>query len=97
MKTALTVIYVDTEVRHVQEIEPDEPVKLELHGGGGTEFYPGFDYITEQGLEPKAIIYFTDGECDSYPEQEPDAPTLWIIFDNKHFNPPFGEVLHINS
>lgn len=96
MKATLTVIYVDTEVNGVQEIEPDEKVKLIAMGGGGTRFSPGFDYIDEQGLSPKAIVYMTDGYCSEYPETTPDTPTLWAVYNNKHFRPPFGEVISID-
>lgn len=96
MKAALTVIYVDTEVNEVQEIEPDEDVKLKVTGGGGTKFSPGFDYIDKQGLTPKAIVYMTDGECSEYPETTPDTPVLWAVYNNKRFAPKFGEVIPID-
>jgi predicted metal-dependent peptidase len=97
IKTTVTVLYVDTKVQGVQEIEPDEQITFNAKGRGGTDFAPGFEYLYEQGIDPRAIIYLTDGECDDYPETEPDAPVLWITYNNKHFNPPFGEVLHVNS
>lgn len=96
VKTSITVIYVDTKVQgEPQEMEPDEQVQLKPKGRGGTSFAPGFDYIREHDLEHTAIIYLTDGECDEYPEEEPDSPTLWIVYNNKHFEPPFGEVLEV--
>jgi len=95
MRNSIKVIYVDTQVQGVQEIEPDEKIKLEIQGGGGTDFAPGFDYIEETGIEAKAIVYLTDGQCSSYPKQYPDTPTLWAVYNNKHFLPPFGETIEI--
>jgi len=91
----LTVIYVDTKVQGVEEIEPDDNVKLNPIGGGGTDFKPGFNYIDENRIDLKAVVYFTDGMCNSYPET-PDFPVLWAQYGEYDFNPPFGEVIYFN-
>jgi predicted metal-dependent peptidase len=96
MKNPLTVIYIDTEVQDVQEIEPDETIKPP-QAGGGTDFAPGFEHIEQNDLCPKAAIYLTDGHCGSYPEQTPDYPVLWVVYNNKNFNPKFGEVIEVNQ
>lgn len=90
----LQVLYVDAELAGLQEIEPDEPLVLDPKGGGGTDFRPGFEYLDKQGITPAAVVYLTDGECSSFPPA-PDFPVLWAILDNSHFEPPFGEVVHI--
>jgi len=92
--TSLLVIYVDTEVREVQNVECDEPVQLKPQGGGGTDFQPGFFYIEENDLEPKAVVYLTDGECDLFPAP-PEYPVLWAQFGTADFQPPFGEVVQV--
>lgn len=95
----LTVIYCDTEVDadRVQTFEADETCDLKPDGGGGTDFKPGFEYIDEQGIEAKAVVYFTDGYCNSFPERV-EVPTIWAVYgDNKNFAPPFGEVIHIED
>ncbi len=91
---SLTVMYVDTKVRAVQEIEPDTPIQLKPKGGGGTDFRPGFQYIDQQELHPKVVIYLTDGECKSLPSV-PEYPVLWAQFGDYDFKPPFGEVLQV--
>lgn len=95
MRNSIKVIYVDTQVQGVQEIEPDENIKLEIQGRGGTKFSPGFNYIDDEDLQPKAVVYLTDGDCSEYPKTNPDYPVLWAVYNNKHFKPPFGEVIEI--
>ncbi len=91
---ALYVMYIDAKVTGLQHIEPDEPMKLEPKGGGGTDFRPGFDYIETNDLHPKAVVYLTDGCCSSFPDP-PEFPVLWTLFEDMKFDPPFGEVLAI--
>jgi len=74
-------------------------LKVEFKGRGGTDFDAGFELIKKDDLQPKFIIYFTDGECHVNPESEPDCPVLWALLKrdySKHFKPPFGEVLFID-
>lgn len=93
-----TVVYVDTEVAGIQIIEADGEVELHPSGGGGTDFRPGFDWIEENDIKPKAVVYFTDGECDLFPEI-PDYPVLWALYGHGHyeFDPPFGEVVNVTE
>ncbi len=90
---SFTVLYIDAAVAGVQEITPDEPLRLEAKGGGGTDYRPGFEWIEMEGREPKAVIYLTDGYCDSFPE-EPGFQVLWVLTGrNEEFSPPFGETV----
>lgn len=95
-KISLTVIYCDDLVRSVQFLEPDESIKLEPHGGGGTDFIPAFTYIEEHELEPCALVYLTDGYCNSFPHA-PDYPVLWGIYSFKDFKPPFGDTIRVEN
>ena len=85
----LDVLWCDTQV-HAQKItDADE---LRPKGGGGTSFAPVFKYVDKHGLDPRAIIYVTDGYCDDFGEQ-PACPTLWVLTQkNREFKPPFGEI-----
>lgn len=94
MQKSLMVIYIDTKVASVQTFEPLDHIVLNPKGGGGTDFRPGFDYLDSNDIEPVCVIYFTDGECNSYPA-EPDYPVLWVVYRNNNFNPPFGETIAI--
>lgn len=94
MSKDLMVMYVDAMVQSVQVFEPEDHIVLKPKGGGGTDFKPGFSYLDNEGLDPICVIYFTDGECNSFPS-EPTYPVLWAIYNNNNFNPPFGETIKI--
>jgi predicted metal-dependent peptidase len=93
-KTELLVVYVDAAVQgHTLFSSEDAEIKLELKGGGGTDFRPGYAFIDEHGHQPTAAVYLTDGYCRAFPN-EPEFPTLWALTQkNSYFEPPFGEVI----
>jgi len=95
----LFVIYCDSAVHgDIQEFSGNDNVELEMRGGGGTDYRPVFKKVDEEGLDPVCLIYFTDGECDSFPRHEPGYPVLWVI-TNKYdidFQPPFGRVVRMH-
>ena len=79
----------------------DLPAEIALKGRGGTDFRPGFAWLAEQGLRPSCCLYFTDMECDSYPEDEPGYPILWCDWGPAagalHNPPHWGEYISIAS
>jgi len=93
-KISLTIIYVDEDVRSIQFLDPEEPLQLLPLGGKGTDFVPGFVYIHENGLEPSAVVYLTDGCCSSFPSP-PDYPVIWAKYGHYRFAPPFGDVIEV--
>jgi predicted metal-dependent peptidase len=85
----LLVLWCDTEVSAQTVQDADE---LRPRGGGGTSFAPVFRYIEKHGLQPKAVIYVTDGWCGDF-GHEPPCPCLWVLTEkNRDFKPPFGEI-----
>ena len=90
------VIYCDAEVTQVDDYEAGDPVRLEVNGGGGTDFRPPFDLLQSEDEVPSCMLYFTDGMCSSFPE-EPVYPTMWVVMQSGYgdFDPPFGEVLYL--
>jgi len=92
----VTVLFCDTDIQgEPVQLDHDDNSPLNVPRGGGTDFRPPFVYVNENIEDVKALIYFTDGECNSFPP-EPDYPTLWAIYSKKEFNPPFGEVIKID-
>ena len=77
------VLQVDTRLQDVAEYSgSDLPEAIELKGGGGTDFRPGFEWLEEQGKQPSVCLYLTDMECSSYPETEPASSVAWINWGN---------------
>jgi predicted metal-dependent peptidase len=97
-KTELLVVYVDAAVQgHTLFSSEDAEIKLELKGGGGTDFRPGYKFLEEHGHQPAAAVYLTDGYCRAFPD-EPEFPILWALtHKTSYFKPPFGEVVVINQ
>ena len=91
------VVYCDREIHRTEQFLPDDEITLQASGGGGTAFAPVFDWITEQQIQPKVLLYFTDLRCYRYPESEPDFPTIWVTPLDCEISPPFGSSLPIDS
>lgn len=92
--TVIHVLWVDSELHHVDELyEGDDPRKLKPHGGGGTSFIPPFEWIDENNLNPEALVYLTDG-LGPFPAKAPAYPVLWgDILKVATF--PFGDVVEV--
>lgn len=84
----LYVIYCDARINHVDTFAPEDDVFFKLHGGGGTDFRPPFDWLEENQIVPKCFVYLTDG-YGPFPE-EPEYPAMWAI-NNRDVVPPWGE------
>lgn len=91
------VMWCDAKVHRVDDIV-DAMDLAELRtqgapGGGGTAFGPVFDRIEEEGIEPDALIYLTDG-MGSFPAKAPSYPVMWgNIYPSSKY--PFGEVIDV--
>jgi predicted metal-dependent peptidase len=84
------VIYTDTAVCKHIEFEAGEDVKLEFYSGGGTHMPAGFDWVSEQGIEPSVFVCLTDGYTDF--GEPPAFPVVWCISSN--VVAPHGESIH---
>jgi predicted metal-dependent peptidase len=91
--TAVDVFYCDAAVNHTVTFEPGDPIVLEPHGGGGTDFRPVFEAI-EQGDTPTVAVYLTD-LYGTFPDVEPGYPVIWAVAGNAQHTPPFGERVDI--
>jgi predicted metal-dependent peptidase len=77
-----------------EEWEP-LPSTFEAKGRGGTSFNAPFEMLREKKVEPRVVIYATDGygHCDV---AKPSYPVLWLVIGgDKGFKPPFGEVVSV--
>jgi predicted metal-dependent peptidase len=90
------VIYCDAQINAVEEFTPDQyPVRLQARGGGGTDFRPVFDHISEQIPDIQCAIYLTDMYGD-FPEEAPDFPTMWVS-NSSIKEAPFGQVVQLSK
>lgn len=79
----LTVIQCDARVQAVERFDDSNPLPpdrtWEMHGGGGTDFRPVFEYVEEHPeVDPAMLLFFTDG-YGSYPDRPPPYPVLWLL------------------
>lgn len=80
------------DVEDLDEYAPLEVSDIKIHGGGGTDFRPPFDWLAEQGVRPACLLYLTDG-YGPFPEVPADFPVLWCI--TTQVEPPWGERVQI--
>ena len=89
------VVYVDWNVCGTDTLDAYTD-KLTPKGGGGTDYRPAFEHFDKLGEDIGCIIYFTDGWCDRFPEHS-DYPVSWVCNDRDNFEPPLGEVIHMET
>jgi predicted metal-dependent peptidase len=92
---ALTILYHDAQIQHVQTWRStDGPLMLELKGGGGTDHHVVFEWVAEQGVDPACLVCLTDLES-SFPEEPPGYPVLWATVGAGATKAPFGVQVEI--
>jgi predicted metal-dependent peptidase len=89
----LTVIYCDTRIRGVVEIEPEADITLEAQGRGGTAFAPVFEHLSRAEEPPQCLIYATD--LDGPMVEDPGYPVLWITPEKVTDVAPFGRTVRM--
>ncbi|MGB1109505.1 MAG: DUF2201 family putative metallopeptidase [Gammaproteobacteria bacterium] len=77
------------------EYQPWEEIKVpdRLHGGGGTDFRPVFEWADSSSSYPDLLVYFTDAE-GRFPEHEPSYPVLWLVKGRAKV--PWGQRIQLN-
>jgi predicted metal-dependent peptidase len=98
----LTILQADTNIKSIVEYgEMDGteiPDRVSVHGRGGTDFRPVFDWMNNQySGQGSALLFATDG-YGTFPNHPPPFPVIWLktpvaIEDSKF---PFGSVVPLN-
>jgi len=87
----------DTEVYNYAKFTgdtSDEIMDYECKGGGGTDFEANWNFMKNEGIEPKRFIMFTDGyPCGSWGDEN-YCETLFIVHGNETIIAPFGQTAH---
>ncbi len=94
----ITFHVVECDAKIQYEYDFSGTIREELHGGGGTSFYPPIQMYLENRRKYEGIVYFTDGYCE-VPNITPKE-TLWVISskgakDRKKFTKNGATVLFI--
>ena len=86
----------DTEIYNHQEFSQDNSEDLfdyEPQGGGGTDFEANWEFMKEQGIQPKKFIMFTDGyPCGGWGDED-YCDTIFIVKGNTSAEAPFGQTV----
>lgn len=95
-KINLHIIQCDAEIQEDKKIttqaEFDEYLAtMQIHGLGGTDFRPVFEYVEElqrnrEFTNLRGLIYFTDGD-GTFPMKKPDYDTVFVFVDDEYNNP----------
>jgi predicted metal-dependent peptidase len=87
----------DTEIYNYAKFtgdSSDEIMDYEVKGGGGTDFEANWNFMKNEGIEPKRFIMFTDGyPCGSWGDEN-YCETLFIVHGDETINAPFGQTAH---
>ena len=86
----------DTEIYNHKEITHDNAhdlIDYEPQGGGGTMFEANWEFMKEQGIQPKKFIMFTDGyPCGGWGDED-YCDTIFIVKGNTEAEAPFGQTV----
>ena len=96
------VLQVDAAVQDEEHYAPAElPERIVVKGRRGTDFRPGFERLAERGIRPAVCLYFTDMDCDRYPETAPAYDVIWCDWGEGVGlwcqPPPWGEHIRIDG
>ena len=87
-----------------ENIRPDrtvEDIEVRAIDGGGTRFDPPFSLVEQEGFEPSAFIYFTDGYCrvGDGTADKVNYPVLWAttgVHPTFMTGQEFGEIVEVS-
>ena len=88
----LEIVCCDAQIQSRVEYVPGDTITPDCKGGGGTDFKPVFETLPEDVI---AVVYLTD-MYGSFPETEPEVPTLWVSYGGTD-QPPFGTLVKVEN
>lgn len=94
------VLWWDTSVHGEQIFKSDYTniaSMLKPEGFGGTYVSCVNKYVVEKNIKAECVLVFTDGYVESDIEWQITAPTLWMVTENKSFEPPTGKLVLIDK
>ena len=94
------VLWWDTSVHGEQVFKTDYAniaSMLKPEGFGGTYVSCVNKYVIEKNIKAECVLVFTDGYLEHDIEWQITAPTLWMVTENKSFQPPTGKLVLIDK
>ena len=98
----LTIICCDCNVDSCEVYNRDNPLDIKncgfmVEGGGGTSFFPPFEYIINNQIKADVMIYCTDGYGEAPKSNPIGIPVMWVITkDGTEDFVKWGEKLKLN-
>jgi len=97
LRATVSVLAVDDKIAkgYPKTFNAWEEIQLSdaIHGGGGTDFTPVFEWMDAQDIPADILVYFTDGQ-GKFPAQAPAYPVIWLIKGKSKV--PFGDRIQLN-
>lgn len=88
----ITLLQFDTQIKSVDQLKNlGDLLKTKFAGRGGTAIEPVLAWAKEN--KPELLMVFTDGEF-RFHQPHTNTEIVWLIHNNKQFNPPFGKTIH---
>lgn len=78
LQTPVQFIANDAADNGIHTIKDPRDIKKYLVGGGGTDFRPVFEKLSERKHRPHLAVVFTDG-CGPAPDKRPPFRLIWVI------------------
>jgi predicted metal-dependent peptidase len=97
---AVRILWWDTKVHGEQRFTDNYEAigsMLKPQGGGGTTVSCVSEYIIKKDVKAECVIVFTDGYLESDVKWEITIPTLWMVTENKHWEPPMGKKVFVKD
>lgn len=94
-KADINVFECDADVQKHYKLNKYKRAAKNMHGGGGTDFTPVFEYIKNKKIRCDVLIYFTDG-YGSFPTAKYSFKTIWVSTSDWN-KPPFGRCIRISD
>lgn len=98
---AVRVLWWDTKVHGEQKFSPDNydglARMLKPQGGGGTRVSCVSEYLNKHKVEAECCVVFTDGYVENNPAWNISSPTMWLVTENRGWQPPTGRKVFVNQ
>jgi predicted metal-dependent peptidase len=90
----MTLVAHDSRVTDVIDLTAQSDISsLVLHGGGGTNHVPVFEWIRENRPDARVVVACTDGDTRFPDEDAVRAEVIWVSTKEQEEHYPFGRVV----